>query len=389
MTHKEKFFDVVMDDGCNDATTADMYLVPHLSTNYLNRCLDQVGFHDERRDPRKWRFCKMQTLAYFCDDVLIPLLSHRAGMWASSSKRHIFVFTSDFAIGIFGNYAKAFSAVSNEPHGESNEPLGETLERTDIQQLGQFASQAKALHGNDFERDVYAWNSYTKALRTVHRLLQDSIHLSILCLDDAQGISEEYQYYWNAQRNICIPPFVAEKAFSEYRALADQLFVVAGHEPTIFGHFRGAIHVSEARYSHGVRQALLDLPSPRYLIQDVHGPEYVLEMGHARFCLCPGGWAPWSPRWIQALLMGCVPVILADELRIPSASSLNVEDCMLRVSQSISMQNLDATLRKVSLDHISNMRVTGDQLVKQFLWSKQALEVLHSNLINRIPPFQK
>ena len=35
---------------------------------------------------------------------------------------------------------------------------------------------------------------------------------------------------------------------------------------------------------------------------------YLEELAKSTFCLCPPGWAGWSPRWIESVAMGCIPI---------------------------------------------------------------------------------
>jgi hypothetical protein len=41
------------------------------------------------------------------------------------------------------------------------------------------------------------------------------------------------------------------------------------------------------------------------------------------FCLCPLGWAPWSPRIVEAVTYGCVPVIIADNIALPYSHAID------------------------------------------------------------------
>jgi hypothetical protein len=48
------------------------------------------------------------------------------------------------------------------------------------------------------------------------------------------------------------------------------------------------------------------------LVRDRWAPshaEYVASLANSRFCLCPPGWAAWSPRLYHAIASGCVPVL--------------------------------------------------------------------------------
>lgn len=79
--------------------------------------------------------------------------------------------------------------------------------------------------------------------------------------------------------------------------------------------FFGTVH-SEWRYSHGVRQDLLELlgdgrgDEDRILFVNKHVPstEYAAALKDSIFCLSPPGWTPWSQRLYSAISAGCVPV---------------------------------------------------------------------------------
>ncbi len=76
--------------------------------------------------------------------------------------------------------------------------------------------------------------------------------------------------------------------------------------------FAGTIH-KDRGYSRGVRQDLKELFSSR-AFQDVtfiegRVPDYETLVASASFCLCPPGWAPWSPRLYAAVAGNCVPVM--------------------------------------------------------------------------------
>ena len=38
---------------------------------------------------------------------------------------------------------------------------------------------------------------------------------------------------------------------------------------------------------------------------------YLKELAESIFCFAPSGWAGWSPRFVQAMIMGCVPVFVS------------------------------------------------------------------------------
>lgn len=57
-------------------------------------------------------------------------------------------------------------------------------------------------------------------------------------------------------------------------------------------------------------------------------------MKRATFCLCPLGWAPWSPRIFESVQIGCIPVIIADDIILPFENYFNWERIAVRVKEA-------------------------------------------------------
>jgi hypothetical protein len=62
--------------------------------------------------------------------------------------------------------------------------------------------------------------------------------------------------------------------------------------------------------------------------------EYVDALLDAIFCLAPRGHAVWSPRLIEAILHGCIPVVLADTYWLPFTCFVDWRKFSVRVPEA-------------------------------------------------------
>lgn len=95
-----------------------------------------------------------------------------------------------------------------------------------------------------------------------------------------------------------------------------------------------------------------------YLKRKRYG-DYRSEMARSLFCLCPLGWAPWSPRLVESVLLGCIPVIIADNIRLPFPSVLQWSDISLQVAEK------DVASLETVLDHVVATNLT---VIQKNLW---------------------
>eukprot|EP00049_Salpingoeca_infusionum_P025635 m.20858 g.20858 ORF g.20858 m.20858 type:complete len:484 (-) comp8216_c0_seq4:72-1523(-) len=61
--------------------------------------------------------------------------------------------------------------------------------------------------------------------------------------------------------------------------------------------------------------------------------EFLCFMAASDFCLCPRGQAAWSPRLEEAIFMGCIPVLIADDYEPPFSHLLDYSQFSVRVAQ--------------------------------------------------------
>jgi len=144
----------------------------------------------------------------------------------------------------------------------------------------------------------------------------------------------------------------------------------------ILAFFQGLLEDKNKQYSHGVRQRLWQLYGNNSTMLDlskdaevmVRGPTsghamgdgrhttgYLDAMEHSTFCLCPRGWAGWSPRISESILVGCIPVLLADNVRWPFENLLDYHEFSL-VTAEAQIDGLQSMLHFLQPTEIQHMQ---------------------------------
>jgi hypothetical protein len=95
-----------------------------------------------------------------------------------------------------------------------------------------------------------------------------------------------------------------------------------------------------------------------------------MEIARSVFCLCPLGWAPWSPRLVESVALGCVPVIIADGIRLPFSSAVNWADISLTVAEK-DVGKLDKILQRVAATNLT--------VIQKNLWDPKTRRALLFN----------
>ncbi|GAB0494649.1 hypothetical protein MMPV_005945 [Pyropia vietnamensis] len=119
----------------------------------------------------------------------------------------------------------------------------------------------------------------------------------------------------------------------------------------VFGGQVLSANVSDERgsnYSGGVRQYVMEHLAhlPGYRLTGVRSRTYLTDLADARFCLCPEGWHPWSPRPVYAVLSGCIPVVVSERQELPLSTRVNWDAFTVWVRPA-HVAGLDAALRAI------------------------------------------
>jgi len=91
--------------------------------------------------------------------------------------------------------------------------------------------------------------------------------------------------------------------------------------------------------------------NPLFDISTDHPTTYYEDMQRSIFCLCPLGWAPWSPRLVEAVVFGCIPVIIADDIVLPFADAIPWEEIGVFVAEK-DVPKLDTILTSIPTEVI-------------------------------------
>ncbi|XP_020587866.1 probable glucuronosyltransferase Os01g0926700 isoform X2 [Phalaenopsis equestris] len=183
--------------------------------------------------------------------------------------------------------------------------------------------------------------------------------------------------------SITIPPYAPPQKM--------QAHLVPPETPrSIFVYFRGLFYDDSndpqgGYYARGARASVWEnfKNNPLFDISSQHPITYYEDMQRSVFCLCPLGWAPWSPRLVEAVVFGCIPVIIADEIVLPFADAIPWDEIGVFVAED-DVQKLDTILTSIPLEVIlRKQRLLANPSMKQamlFPQPAQAGDAFHQIL---------
>ncbi|KAI9117370.1 hypothetical protein K1719_011536 [Acacia pycnantha] len=159
-------------------------------------------------------------------------------------------------------------------------------------------------------------------------------HFIVSCHDWAPDISKEklgVELYKNLIRVLCNAN--TSEGFKPNRDVPLPEFNIQGsilNSPTPNHHLRNrSVLAFFAGGAHGnIRETLLHHWKDKDNQIQVHeylpeGIDYYALMDRAKFCLCPSGYEVASPRLVEAINAGCVPVIVSDYYELPFSDVLD------------------------------------------------------------------
>jgi len=195
-----------------------------------------------------------------------------------------------------------------------------------------------------------------------------------------RSLSEQF----NTWKDVVIPGLENEPSFTS----GSNREKYSASQRNIFAFFRGTIHnKGGASYSRGLRIKMeAQLRDKKDVVFSEQTPDcdrkcYRDSMARSVFCVCPRGWSPWTLRAYQAMMSGCIPVIIADEIEFPYENAIDWRELTIKISE-VNAERTYEILKSISNETIHKKREAVDRVWRMVAWQTPTIhgDAFHSTL---------
>jgi hypothetical protein len=162
----------------------------------------------------------------------------------------------------------------------------------------------------------------------------------------------------------------------------------------LVGVFRGSLDAAlrdangdRVRQKNRLRHTLFDVLSEegrRFIFSGRKSKRYVQEMDEAKFCIIPRGNTPWTRRFFDAAVRGCVPAVLSDPVSFPFERLLDYTHMTVKLPEQWA-DRLAAELRAINDTAITRLEAALQRYWPAFVYAEPgvAFELLLLELAAR------
>lgn len=198
------------------------------------------------------------------------------------------------------------------------------------------------------------------------------INNGIFLVHNGQFILDEF----TPHKDIPIPPDLTGYNFPSVYELAPS----ERPKRKWLAHFGGTVVPATLKdergsfYSKGVRQYIKEHFSKdkSFRITGTRIDSYINDMMSSQFCLCPEGWHAWNPRPYQAVILGCIPVLLSEEIELAFEDTIDYSKFMIRIRPS-DVSKLKTILKSIDSSEIEAMQNEMEKVWQYFSYGPKGL----------------
>lgn len=147
----------------------------------------------------------------------------------------------------------------------------------------------------------------------------------------------------------------------------------------LLGVFRGSLDAAlrdadggRVRQRNKLRRRLFDAlgsQGKQFIFSGHKSKKYVQEMDESRFCIIPRGNTPWTRRFFDAVVRGCIPAVLSDPVAFPFERLLDFRRMTIKLPEQW-LDRLADELRNVNASALTSLHANLERFWPAFVYAR-------------------